>query len=86
MAFWFNTPIYILQRPREDPWPLLFGHGIGRRRKEFVLMSDAIIVNEIYKKFGKPAETSFWKNLLKLKGQTGNAKTNGKGKKRLVVA
>ena len=49
-------------------------------------MSDAIIVNEIVKKFSKPADISFWKYLRKLKGQTGNAKTNGKGKKRLVVA
>ena len=49
-------------------------------------MSDAIIVNEIVKKFGKPADISFWKYLRKLKGQTGKAKSNGKGKMRLVVA
>ena len=53
-------------------------------------MSDAIIVNKIYKKFGKPAEISFWKKLIKPKGQDGkaqsNGKSNGKGKKRLVVA
>lgn len=51
-------------------------------------MSDAIIVKDIYKKFGKPAKTSFWKQFLKPSGKNGKAKSTskGKGKKRLVVA
>ncbi|MEK6256231.1 MAG: ABC transporter ATP-binding protein [Chloroflexota bacterium] len=51
-------------------------------------MSDAIIVNNIYKKFGKPSESSFWKQLLKPKEENGNSSANGarKGKKRLVIA
>lgn len=51
-------------------------------------MSNAIIVHEIYKKFGKPAEDSFWNQLFKKKNQNGKAQSNhkAKGKKRLVVA
>lgn len=49
-------------------------------------MSEAIIVNKIYKKFGKPSENSFWKQLLKPRSQNGNASSNSKGKKRLVIA
>ena len=51
-------------------------------------MTDPIIVNDIYKKFGKPAETSFWKQLLKPNSQSGKAKSSGKskGNQRFVVA
>ncbi|MBW8012094.1 MAG: ABC transporter ATP-binding protein [Chloroflexi bacterium] len=47
-------------------------------------MSDAIIVNKVYKKFGKPAETPWWKLLLKR--DANKSKTNGKGRRRLVTA
>ena len=51
-------------------------------------MSDAIIVNEIYKKFGKPSDSSFWTKLFKPNGQNGKGSSNDhkKGKKRLVTA
>lgn len=47
---------------------------------------NAIIVNDVYKKFGKPEnENAWWKNLLK---QSASANGNGKknGKKKMTVA
>ena len=53
-------------------------------------MNDAIIVDKVYKKFGKPAETPRWKRWLRPQNKNGSAspkgQANGRGKKRLVVA
>lgn len=45
---------------------------------------NAIIVNDVYKKFGKPeSKNAWWKNLLKKNEQTNG---NGNGKKKLIIA
>lgn len=45
---------------------------------------NAIIVNDVYKKFGKPeSKNAWWKNLLKKNEQTNG---NDNGKKKLIIA